>query len=373
MKSRLLLYGVDNYAGALISRRAAAAGFAHIAAGRDIARVASHANALSKIRAGTVEPRIFGLADKSRLASQLDDVAVLVNCSPLFSQTAPALIDACLASQTHYVDLCSKRLDLSQVLARDSEARQAGIVLVPGIDFDVAAADAMSARLATMLPTARNLTIAVSRNLFSRAEAHDLVEACRVSGDVLKDGKPIEASPADRRLDIDFGSGEETSFLAPWRCESLAAQRRGPYATVESFEVLHPALTRAITRAGLRRWMFRRGMRLAALTRKIAGRRDGPTKKQLAKSHSVVWGEARGPDGGVRRARLEAPAAPLYTADAALLIARMVLDGKAAPGAHWPSEIGGAALVEEIEGVTWRELADPSETNVPGLPAPVVA
>ncbi|MCE9649594.1 MAG: saccharopine dehydrogenase NADP-binding domain-containing protein [Parvibaculum sp.] len=371
MKARLLLYGVDDFAGALISRRAAATGLVHIAAGRDIARVAAHANALSKTHAGLAEPRIFGLGDKSRLADQLDDVAVLVNCSPRVSETAPALIDACLATHTHYLDLCSKTLDLSQVSTRDSEARAAGITLVPGANFDVAAADAMSARLATMLPSARILTVAVRRSALSRSEAHDLVEACRAPGNVLKDGELVAAVAAERSVHVDFGDGEETAFLAPWRCESLAASRRGPYTSVDAFEVFPPALMRAAARAGLRRWMFRRGIRLAALERKLSGRREGPTQRQLEKSRSVVWGEARAADGSVRRARLETPAAHLYTADASLLIARALLAGKTAPGFHWPSEVGGAALVEAIEGVVWRELADPSETTAPDLAAPV--
>lgn len=352
MKARVLLYGVEDYAGALISRRAAASGFAHIAAGRDIAGVASHSNALARRHGGFAEPRIFGLADKTRLATQLDDVAVLVNCSPLFSQTAPALLDACLASHTHYVDLCTTRSDFSGVLARDAEAKAAGIVLVPGANFDIAAADAMSARLATMLPTAQSLTVALGRNPLSRAQAHDLVEACRA-----------EASAAQRTLDVDFGSGDEKTFLAPWRCESLAAARRGPYLTVESFEAFHPALARAATQPGLRRWMFRRGFRLASLKRKIAGRGDGPSPRQLEKSRGLVWGEARAADGSTRRARLETPASHLYTADVVLLIARILLEGKIEPGHRWPSEIGGAALVEGVDGVVWREIADPSESR----------
>lgn len=356
MKTRVLLYGVEDYAGALISRRAVASGFAHIAAGHDIAGVASHTNALTRRHGGLAEPRIFGLADKARLATQLDDVAVLVNCSPLFSQTAPALLDACLASQTHYVDLCTTRSDVSSVLARDAEAKAAGIALVPGANFDVAAADAMSVRLATMLPMAQSLTIAVGRSLLSRAQGHDLIEACRA-----------EFSSAQRTLNVDFGGGDEKTYLAPWRCESLAAARRGPYTSVESFEAFHPALARATAQPGLRRWMFRRGFRLTALKRKIAGRGDGPSPRQLEKSRGLVWGEARSADGAVRQARLETPASHLYTADVALLLARTLLEGKFEPGHHWPSEIGGAALVEGVEGVIWREIADPSESHAPDV------
>ncbi|MGB5950731.1 MAG: hypothetical protein WBG82_15545, partial [Parvibaculum sp.] len=78
-----------------------------------------------------------------------------------------------------------------------------------------------------------------------------------------------------------------------------------------------------------------------------------------------VWGEARTPDGRVRQARLETPAAPVFSADAALLIAQRLAEGAGTPGFRLPSEVAGAALVEGIEGVTWREIADAEETLAP--------
>tara|TARA_R110002124_G_scaffold69525_4_gene186948 strand:- start:481 stop:1608 length:1128 start_codon:yes stop_codon:yes gene_type:complete len=363
MKSRLLLYGVDHYAGGLISRRAAEKGFAHIAAGHDIARVAILANELSRNTPNLVEPRIFGLGDKLRLAGQLDDVAVVVNCSPLISEVAPALIEACLSTGTHYIDLDMESLETRQEFDLDSEVRARGISLIPGASFGVSAAGAMAARLATICPSATHLTIAVARSPCTRDEVKNLIAACRVPGQVLKKGAMVKANAGDRAINIDFGHGPMIAHLAPWRSESFVAARLGPFKNVESYEVFPPALVRAVTKSGWRRWMFRRGMRLAALERKISGRLEGPTPRQLAKTSCVIWGEARSADGRVSRARLETPAAPLYTADATLALVRALMDGKTAPGVHFPSQVAGAALIENIEGVQWRELPDVSEVN----------
>ncbi|HEX7777447.1 MAG TPA: saccharopine dehydrogenase NADP-binding domain-containing protein [Parvibaculum sp.] len=369
MKTRLLLYGVDEFTGALVSRRAAAAGLAHIGAGRDIARVAAHANAMSKAHPGAVEPRTFGLGSAARMASALDDVAVLVNAATPFSQTAPALVEACLASGTHYLDLSSERGDIAALMARDEAAAAARIVVAPGAGFDLALADAMAARLTLLLPGARTLTIAVKRGPLTRNEARDLIAALRTPGETVKNGQPAVAKPASRVLNVDFGTGSEPAMLASWRADAIVARRRGPYSTVESVEVLPPALMRLVRGASLSRYMFRRGWRLKALERRLARRREGPKDAELARTHAVVWGEARTPDGKTARARLETPAAQIYTADAALMLARALLDGKAAPGFRLPSELGGSGLVEAIAGVTWREIADASETLTPDRPA----
>ena len=372
MKSRLLLYGVDSYAGGVISRRAAARGFAHIAAGHDIARVAILSNELSKATPNLVEPRIFGLGDKKNLEGQLDDVAVVVNCCPRFSETGISLIDACLATRTHYLDLCMDSIDLSMVFARNDDAKASGISLIPGLSFDVSAADAMAARLATMRPNATNLTIAIARSPLSQIEAKAIVAACRVSGEVLKDGKMVAEKAGARSISIDFGQGATQAFLAPWRAESLIAKRIGPYKNVDAFEVFHPELVRSVIKSGLRRFMFRRGWRIAALERKLGGRTEGPKDKQLAKTSCVIWGEARDADGHVSRARLETSAAPIYTADVTLALVRLIMDGKVSSGAYFPSQVAGGALVENIADVHWRELPDASEVSTLNVEAAAV-
>jgi short subunit dehydrogenase-like uncharacterized protein len=373
MKSRLLLYGVDDFAGGLISRRAAERGFAHIASGKDIARVASLANALSRKTPNLVEPRIFGLGDKMRLAEQFDDVAVVVNCCPRFPDVSTALIDACLATQTHYIDLGMERLEIEMVFARNSEAVRAGISLVPGASFDVCAPDALVSRLATMLPDATHLTLAVSRSPRTISEARALVAACRIDGKRFENGAMVSAKPGDNEIKVDFGDGETSVWLAPWRAESIIAAHRGPYKTVESYETFSPALVRAVVKPGLRRWMFRRGMRINKLERKLSVRGEGPGKRQLGKSSCVVWGEARNAAGLVARARLKTPAAQVYAADAVIIMVRSLMDGRGLPGVRFPAEIGGAALVENIAGVHWSELPDAADVDMQDAPAALVA
>ncbi len=369
MKSRLLIYGVDTWQGAFVSRRAAAS-CPHIGGGREIARVAAHANGFG---GGSIEPRIFGLGDKARIVSQLDDTAVLLNCATPFTGTAGPLVDACIETGTHYIDLGSDRAHIAALLARHDEALKAGIALVPGACFDFAAADAMAARLAAILPTARALTLGVKRSGRNEAEARVLVAALGVPGETIRNGQLVAARAGERMLDCDFGQGAEAAALAPWRGEGLAWRRRGPYSTIETYEVLPTMLLRLLKPGTLRGAMFRRGWGMKRIERRLSRGREGPFDIELQRSRAAVWGEARTPDGRIARARLETPAAAIYTAEVAALVARKLLgEGGGAGGLRLPSEIGGATLVEGIEGVTWREMAEAVDAAV-DLPASGVA
>ncbi|HUD52610.1 hypothetical protein [Parvibaculum sp.] len=366
MKSRLLIYGVDTWQGALISRRAAAS-LPHIGAGREIARVAGHANETGAGEGENrpVEPRIFGLGDRTRIASLLDDVSVLLNCASSDAGTAAPLIDVCLETGTHYLDLGGDRAHIAALLARHDEAVKAGVVLVPGASFDFAAANAVAARLATILPTARGLMLAVKRSGRSAAEARALVAALHLPGETIRNGQLTPAEPGARVLNCDFGQGAEAAQLAPWRGEGLVWRRRGPYSTIETYEVLPPVLVRLLKRGSLAGAMLRRGWGLKRIERRLTRGREGPTDAELARSRATVWGEARTPDGKVARARLETPAAAIYTADAALLIARALMESGAREGGFYlPSDIAGAGLVEGIEGVVWREIAEAAEAGL---------
>lgn len=367
VKSRILVYGVDHFMGALTSRAAMRAGLAHVAAGRNIAPVAQHAAALARETAadeGAVlaEPRTFTLGDAARIGAQLDDVSVVVNCAPLDGGDLATLMQACMTTGTHYIDLAASRAHVAALVAEDEAARRAKVLLMAGAGFDFAAADAVAARLAYMLPGARAVTLAVKRGTLTQAEARALVAALRETGETVKNGQFVPARAGERTLEVDFDKGPETAWLAPWRGEAMAARHRGGYSTVESYEVLPEKAARALEPGTFANRMFRRGWGLKGLERKLSRGQLSPTSAELKRGRAVIWGEARTPDGQVRRARLETPEPHLYSAEAAILLARRAAEGAAKPGFQLPSALGGAALVEEIPGCVWREIVD-AETN----------
>lgn len=366
MTSRILVYGVDGFMGALTSHAAWRAGLSHIAGGRAIAGVAQHAAALAKEAgagkgAGPAEPRTFTLGNAERIAGQLDDVGVVVNCENLEGDDLRSLVVACIATGTHLVDLSADRACVAALAAFDEAAGKAKTMLMAGAGFDFAATDAVSVRLAQILPGARAVTLAVKRGPRTMTEAAWLVAAMREEGETLKNGQFVAARAGERTIEIAFDEGPEKAWLAPWRGEAMAARHRGIYSTLETYEVLPEKAARALEEGTMAYRFFKRGWGLKRLERKLARGKVAPGKAELRDGRAVVWGEARHPDGRIRRARLETPETHVYSAEAAVLLARMALDGAAKPGYQLPSAIAGAALVENIPGVTWREIVERAE------------
>ena len=357
--------------GALASRAAVRRGMPHIAAGRNIAGVAQHAAAIAgEARNALAEPRTFTLGDKSRISAQLDDVGVVVNCSPLAGEDLLSLIDACLATGTHYIDMTSERSQIAAIAAHDEVAKRANVMVMAGAGFDYAAVDAVAGRLAQILRGARAVTIAVKRGMPTLPEARRLVAALTAEGETLKNGQFVPARAGERTVNVDFGDGLETAHLAPWRGEATGMRHRGTYSTLESYEVLPERAARVFEKGRIAARLFRRGWGVKRLERKLSKGRLSPTSAELKSGRAVVWGEARTPEGMRVCARLETPEAHLYSAEAAVLLACRTVQGKAKPGFQLPFAIAAAALIEEIPGTHWREIADPADPVVPE-PQPV--
>jgi short subunit dehydrogenase-like uncharacterized protein len=373
VKSRILIYGVDGFAGALASRAAARRGISHVAGGRIIAGVAQHAAAISRETKTTLaEPRTFTLADKTRISTALDDIAVVVNTSPLEEGAMLSLINACIETGTHYIDLTSDRAQVASIAGHDETARGAGVMVMAGAGFDFAAIDALAERLAQILRGARAVTIAVKRGAPTLEEAKRLVAALTQQGTTVKNGQFVPARPGERTVEVDFGEGAETAHLAPWRGEVVAARHRGAYSTLESYEVLPVRAIRVLEKRGFKAKLFAHGWGVKRLERKLSQGRLSPTAAQLKKERAYVWAEARTPEGARCRARLETPHAHLYSAEAAVVLARAAVTGHAKPGFQLPFAVAGAALIDDIPGVVWREIADAEDViapdPVPALP-----
>src|SRR5689334_1042164 len=91
-----LIYGANGYTGALAARLAVARGEQPVLAGRDARAVAGLAAELG------LEHRSFEVADA---AAALADVDVVAHCAGPFAVTSAAMVDACLATGTHYLDV----------------------------------------------------------------------------------------------------------------------------------------------------------------------------------------------------------------------------------------------------------------------------
>ncbi len=117
--------------------------------------------------------RVFDLHD-APAAAAIADMAVVANCAGPFAATSAPMIDACLRSRTNYLDITGEIDVFLAAQRRHADAQAAGIVICPGVGFDVIPTDCMAAVLKEALPDATHLVLAFdARTHEPRHCAHD--------------------------------------------------------------------------------------------------------------------------------------------------------------------------------------------------------
>ncbi len=347
MSGALLVYGANGYTGELIARAAVRQGLRPVLAGRNAARLAPLAAELG------LEARVFGLEDTAALHRGLEGITVVLHCAGPFSATAAPMISACLVAGAHYLDITGE-IDVFELAhARDGDARAAGILLCPGVGFDVVPTDCVAAALKQALPDATRLALGFdSRSRLSRGTATTSVESLGDGGRLRENGALRRIPLGSRHRRIDFGDGEKLAMAIPWGDVSTAYRTTG----IPNIEVYVPVSPRVL---GRMRWLDRFGWLVstapvqALLKRGIRAGAPGPTERERERSPVHVWGEVANAAGAVRSARIRVANGYTVTVDAALAIARHLLRGEpVAAGFTTPARLMGAQFVTSLPGST---------------------
>ena len=112
-EGKILIYGATGYTGKLTARTAKTQGLSPILAGRSEEKIREIATELG------LEWRAFSLSDTAKLESALSEVAVVLHIAGPFSSTSRLMADACLRTNTHYLDITGE-IDVFEALAAGS-------------------------------------------------------------------------------------------------------------------------------------------------------------------------------------------------------------------------------------------------------------
>lgn len=335
-----LLYGANGYTGELIAQLAVERGQRPVLAGRDSAKVGALAARLG------LEHRAFPLDNPTGVRDGLAGVAAVLHCAGPFEVTSAPMVAGCLATGVHYLDVTGEIAVLEAVYAQDTAAREAGVVLLPAVGFDVVPTDCLAATLAAALPTATSLELAfVAGGGLSPGTFATSLRGM-ASGNRRRIGGELRTVPMGGPTKVvPFPSGERRVTAIPWGDLASAWRSTGiPDITTYTKVAASGAPARLAAQA----------MRLGAV-RALVGKVSsppGPDAARRARTRSEVWGEVRDPDGNARSATLTGPNGYTLTADSALRALAHVLAGEVTPGAHTPSSALGAAFAAELTDVT---------------------
>ena len=331
----LILYGATGYTGRLVTRHLHHQGLRPMLAGRRADALHALADPLGlDVRVGDLDTLL------------LSDATVLLNCAGPFAATQPSLLNACVTAGVHYLDLAGEVTEHLAAAANHAQARQAGVLVLPGAGFGIVPSDTLSAHVAALQPTATRLDLAIKTvGGLSRGTAGVVLGGLRTPGVQRTDTGLVPTRAGAYRLVVDFqdGDGPVPVVTNPWRADLVAAAPSIPaMRTYMSF----PAPVRALMR-------IPHGGILRQLARRMP---EGPSAEALRGGRTAIWARASGPDGS-STAVIHGPDAYLFTAAAAAACLREVLDGNLTPGFQTPATLWGPDFGLGLDGVTRTDQA----------------
>ncbi|MBY6185033.1 saccharopine dehydrogenase NADP-binding domain-containing protein [Marinobacter hydrocarbonoclasticus] len=336
-----MVYGATGYTGTLIAEACVQRGLRPLLSGRSETKLKALAERLG------LEYKVASLNDD--LTALLADQALVLHCAGPFSATAEPMMQACINSQTHYLDITGEVAVFERAAALDGAAKQAGIILMPGVGFDVIPTDCLAARLSAEMPDATSLALGFdSRSGFSPGTAKTSVEALPKGGLVRRGGKLVGVPLAYREADIDFGGGVKHAATIPWGDVSTAWHSTG-IPDIEVYLPISPRKAKQLKRLNAVRGALGWGWVQRFLKGRIEQQVQGPDERQRQSSPTWVWGRVSNAAGDQVEGRVQVANGYDVTVSGALAMVERVLDAQP-KGFMTPSKLAGWQLVETLPG-----------------------
>lgn len=346
-----LLYGANGYTGQLIARYAAEYGLRPILAGRN-----QHALETLGKRHG-FPFRVINLEDSQTLDEALSDVDVVLHAAGPFRYTAHQMMEACLRTRTHYLDITGEIAVFEKAKSLDRRAREAGIMIMSGVGFDVVPTDCMALYLKHKLPDATHLKLAFGSlgGGLSHGTAITMAEGAGEPGAARVNGRIVSVPVGHKGLWVDFGLKRLFTMTIPWGDVSTAYTTTG-IPNIETYTAVSPKTHRLLKYQWIFNWFLRLPFVKASSIRKIKARPAGPDDARRERSRSLVWGEVTNAAGEQRSARLHGPEGYTLTAMSSLIITRKILEGAFKAGYQTPAGCYGEDLILELPNVHREDI-----------------
>jgi short subunit dehydrogenase-like uncharacterized protein len=337
-----MIYGAYGYSGKLIAELAKEKGLTPVLAGRDAARTQAVADKFG------CQWRAFDLDNPTLVAEQLADIDAVIHCAGPFSATSAPMVEACIKSKTHYFDITGEMnvFEYAHSKAINEAAQTAGILVCPGIGFDVIPTDSVAKVLIDALPDATDLHLGFSGDMaLSPGTAKSMVEGLAMGTFGRRNGVlqeiPLQVD------NIDYGKGPKQSMSVSWGDISTAFYTTG----IPNITVSWPASNADIRQAKFAAWC-RPIIRLNAvqnfLKKQIDKKVTGPDAAVRGRALVYVWGEARNAAGKKVTARLQTANGYTITQQAPVAIIEYFANKDVPAGSLTPSILLGTEFITQL-------------------------
>jgi short subunit dehydrogenase-like uncharacterized protein len=332
MKNRILIYGASGYTAKLFIKEVLNERMDFVLAGRS--------NFETKYTY-----RKFSLDKSTEIEINLHDIKLLINLAGPFSKTNVPLIEACIRTKTHYIDIAGEYPEFRTAFGYDQQAIAAGIMLMPGCGFGVVPTDIAAGLARELLPDATHLTLGfITKGAASRGTLSTVLKGINASGIRVVEGKEMIASPASSSLLIQHAGKNSSLVYNPWRADLFSAQISTGVKNIETYSNFPGFVVKMMK--GKLLWL-----RNFILNTAIKWLPEGPTLKQLSRGSTLVIAKVNNKKGEIKEVHIVGPEAYTFTVQTLMAIAKKIMENKFKPGYQTPM-IYGKELITSINKVT---------------------
>lgn len=194
---RVTVFAAYGHTGRFVVAELLRRGWHPVLAGRDAVRLDAMAADYPAL-----ERRVASIEDRESLTRALDGAVAVLNCAGPFLDTASAVIDAALAAGIPYLDTAAEQQAVLQTFDRYADAaRQANIIVLPGMAFYGGLADLLATAAMGDWPAAEAIDVGIA------LDSWHPTRGTRITGQrnhyrrqVIADGRLVDiADPAPTR------------------------------------------------------------------------------------------------------------------------------------------------------------------------------
>lgn len=343
-KFQVIIYGSYGYTGKLIVDECKSKNLKVLLSGRNEGKLAAQSNE-SGYPYETVETH-----NETALKSLLLQGDIVVHCGGPFKYTAKQMAMACLETKTHYTDITGEYEVFEAMAGYDKQAKESGILIMPGVGFDVVPSDCLALHLKKKMPDAThlNLAFATTAGGMSRGTNKTMVEGLGYGGTIRKEGELTTIPMGHDVREIDFGAFTSKAMCIPWGDISTAWRSTG-IQNIKVYMAVHEKMIKNAKMGNWLGWLLRQRWVKNYMLKKIDNGPAGPSEEKRNKGRSLLWGKAWNEKEIEVEARLDVPSGYLLTAKTAVLITDKLLKGEVRAGFFTPAQYFGEELILEIE------------------------
>ncbi|MGB0918362.1 MAG: saccharopine dehydrogenase family protein [Flavobacteriales bacterium] len=348
MEKDIIIYGAYGYTGELIVRKCQELGLKPLLSGRSESKLKPVAD-----KHGL--PFHVASLNDADLDGLLQGAKVVIHAAGPFIHTSKPMVEACIRNKVHYTDITGEIAVFAQASKYDAQAKEAGVMLLPGTGFDVVPSDCLAAHLKSRMPEADDLVLAFyGTGRASRGTSLTVVEGLGMGGTIRENGKIKQVQDAYDVKRFDFGPHNMSAVTIPWG-DVCTAYFSTNIPNIKVYMGLPEKVIGSMKWGRWFGWLMRTEMVKGRARAKILAGKAGPSDEQRAKATTYLVGTVTNEAGKSVTSTIQTQEGYTLTAMTSVDIAQKIASGNLKPGFQTPSLAYGKDIVCEVSGAQFED------------------